>query len=358
MALSNPNLLNLLLAYSASHRARFLKHPEPRNRIALWVRDVFPHLRHVLESPESQISNADLATAIMLASLEIIAPNTFEVPVSWQNHLDTARHMIIARGGAKFVNDHKDRVSYFLTRWFAYLDVLGSLSGTKNREPLESLYLNIAHFDDENGFEIDCLLGFTSRCIGILAKIADLAHKCDVERIGPTGVAREDWKPTAEMVEAAERLQMDLEESRRRTYNGCPHRSRREADRDAGVEEAETREIKATNEAFHWAGLIHLYKRILGRASTDAEVQRAVSEILSTLRDIRPGGTAEACLLFPIFTAGCEAQEERQRRIIEERLHAAEEVGMTQVGKARKLIELVWQTRKPWETLVTGEFFG
>jgi hypothetical protein len=50
VAVENKNLLHLLLAYSASHRARLLCHPEPANRIALWVRDVFPSL-HDRSSP-------------------------------------------------------------------------------------------------------------------------------------------------------------------------------------------------------------------------------------------------------------------------------------------------------------------
>lgn len=133
MAVQDDNLLNLLLAYSASHRARLLRQPEPAVRIALWVRDIFPHLRMALDNPSEIISNSNLATAIMLASLEIISPKAFGVEVPWQNHLDTARQMIAARGGPHKVKtaSRGDKVSSFLWSWFAYLDVLGSLSGGK-----------------------------------------------------------------------------------------------------------------------------------------------------------------------------------------------------------------------------------
>lgn len=133
MAVQDDNLLNLLLAYSASHRARLLRQPEPAVRIALWVRDIFPNLRMALDSPSEIISNSNLATAIMLASLEIISPKAFGVEVAWQKHLDTARQMIAARGGPQKVKtaSRGDKVSSFLWSWFAYLDVLGSLSGGK-----------------------------------------------------------------------------------------------------------------------------------------------------------------------------------------------------------------------------------
>lgn len=132
MAVQDDNLLNLLLAYSASHRARLLRQPEPATRIALWVQDIFPNLRRALDDP-SEITNENLATAIMLASLEIISPKAFGVAVPWQKHLDTARQMIAARGGRQRMqtSSRGDKVSSFLWSWFAYLDVLGSLSGGK-----------------------------------------------------------------------------------------------------------------------------------------------------------------------------------------------------------------------------------
>lgn len=391
MAVRDINLMHLLLAYSASHRALLLKHPEPAIRIASWVKDVFPTLRRALDDPDGHISTSNLATAIMLASLEIISPNAFEVTVPWQTHLTVARRMILARGGAESVH-RKDKVSYFLSRWFAYLDVLGSLSGGKNDRPLFSGNY-WANDDSDDDFQIDCLLGFTSRCVSILARIAELARQCDSERIDPdTGDVDEAWNPSEETVCRAEQLKADLQDARMHRYRGCPHRPSTPArhrklgptgsnskSADGGNEEGwDLLEMVATNESFHWAGLVHLNRRILGKKSEDVEVQIAVREIVSTLYKVRKGGTAEACLLFPMFTAGCDAREPGQRRVIMERLRYVEESGMTQVRslsdcflkevvvlmdgvqvhKARTLIEKVWATGRPWETLVTGEFFG
>ncbi|KAL8903329.1 MAG: hypothetical protein Q9207_003992 [Kuettlingeria erythrocarpa] len=367
MAVRDLNLMHLLLAYSASHRALLLKHPEPATRIANWVKDVFPTLRRALVDPDGKITTSNLATAIMLASLEIISPNAFEVTVPWQTHLTVARRMILARGGAESVH-RKDKVSYFLSRWFAYLDVLGSLSGGKNGCPLFSGNY-WANDDSDDDFQIDCLLGFTSRCVSILARIAELARQCDSERIDPdNGNVDDDWTPSEETVQKAEQLKIDLQDARMHRYKGCPHRPSTptrhrklrggKEGKDDHEEGWDLLEMVATNEAFHWAGLVHLNRRILGKRSEDVEVQIAVREIVSTLYKVRKGGTAEACLLFPMFTAGCDAREQGQRDVIMERLRCVEESGMTQVHKARTLIEKVWETRRPWETLVTGEFFG
>lgn len=326
MALQDRNLLHLLLAYSASHRSRLLKHPEPANRIAEWVQDIFTALSRALNDPSAQISNANLATAIMLASLEIISPNTFEVPIPWQSHLNVARRMLMARGGARSIY-RKDTVSYFLSRWFAYLDVLGSLSGGKSDQPLfGGDYWATDDLDNESDFQIDCLIGFTSRCIGLLAKIAELARQCLSERIDSDGAVIDDWTPPQHILSAAQALRNGLHASRMHTYQGCPHRHEDDVD-DAWNSE----EMVATNEAFHWAGLIHLDRRIIGKPSSDPEIQAAVGKIVDALSEVRKGSTAEACLLFPIFTAGCHARDEGRRQKIMERLKNMELSGMMQV---------------------------
>ena len=231
MAVENSTLLDLLLAYSAAHRARLLAHPEPANRIALYVRDVFPSLRHALDDIcHTEISNANLATAIMLASLEIISPSTFGIPVPWQTHLAVARSIITARaGGPKSIN-RKDPIAYFLTRWLAYLDVLGALSGRRHEEPLYggnywrrsstagraiSRSISTDENDTDDDYTIDCLLGFTTRCVSILAQIASLARDCEWQRIdAETGQPRPDWRPPPDILEEAEELRADLEKAR------------------------------------------------------------------------------------------------------------------------------------------------
>jgi len=377
VAVRDDNLLHLLLTFSASHRARLLNHPEPANRIATWVRDLFPRLRRALYDSTGPVSNSSLATAIMLASLEIISPNTFEVPISWQDHLAMARQMVISRGGPKSIH-RKDKVGYFLSTWFAYLDVLGSLSGSKADKPLASSYWASSsssssssspgtdtptqHLQDD--FQIDCLLGFTSHCIAILARIAELAKECEPSRLDPlTGTVRTHWQPPPSVIDRAMLIRADLQRSRDCVYKACDHRSpspqHHASSAGASGESAwDSLEIYATNEAFHWAGLIHLYRRCLNLPSHSPEVQTCVREIVGALYKVRRGSTAEACLLFPMFAAGCEMENERDRERLRARLRGVEGFGMMQVGRARRVLERVWGTGRAWEGLVGDEFFG
>jgi len=261
----------------------------------------------------------------MLASLEIIAPNTFEVEVSWKEHLTVARELIKARGGLQSVL--RNDVAHFISRWFAYLDVIGSLSGSRNDRPLSSDYWSSEELDSDNEYEIDCLLGFTSRLIKILASIAELAKQCEGERI-ENGRVRDDWQPSDSVAEKAKKLEADLQESRLHVYRGCMHRS---SSHDYSEDDWDSREVYATNEAFHWAGYIHLSQRVLGKPLSDPDVQNAVGRIVGALYKVRHGGSAEACLLFPMFTAGCYAVDQDSKDKIMERLKSVEGFGLTHV---------------------------
>ncbi|KAI1657834.1 hypothetical protein F4813DRAFT_358039 [Daldinia decipiens] len=356
MAVKNDNLLALLLAYSASHRARVLNHPEPTIRIATWVDNVFPALRQDLNDPDKNFSDANLATAIMLASLEIISPKVFGYDMPWQRHLGLARELITARpGGLRGFqsNFRHDPVCSFLWSWAAYLDVIGSLSG--GPKDSSSTWIFDYEVDDIiDGYdEIDCIMGFTTRCIYLLANIADLARKCDSERIGDDLDVRQDWEPSDDVLGQASRIEEAIKDSMVQLPVPCKHIHKK-----GDVEKWDRREMEATNEAFHWAGLVHLYRRIMGKPTEDRSVQVAVQKIIDCFSRIRPGGTAESCLLFPMFTAGCDAIDEGQRTLVLNRFMTAENHGMTQIHNARRLMQKVWETQRPWETLVSTEFIG
>ncbi|SMQ52683.1 unnamed protein product [Zymoseptoria tritici ST99CH_1A5] len=376
MAMQNTTLLHLLLTLSASHRAKLLGHPEPSNRIAEWLADVLPALRRALDAPTSPAvvdptdpsSLAPLATAIALASLEILTPNTYSVRIPWQQHLQIARQIIVAKGGlhhlAHKADGARDKAIFFLSRWFAYLDVLGSLSNSKE-QPLSGAYLEdggglwLVNRDNEEIYQIDCFFGFSGRCIALLAQVAELAAECERQRIdAATNQIRANWQPSAEVRQQAEELKLRLDASANTVFRSCMHTDASSPESFTERDENDAEEIFATNEAYHWAGLIHLSRRVLALPSSHPDVQESVEKIIECLRKVRHGSTAESCLLFPMFSAGCEAQTEEKRAIFMERLRTVERWGMSHVGRARLLMQTVWDTGSPWETLVDGEFLA
>lgn len=110
MAVRDNNLLGLLLAYSACHRARLLGHSEPVTRIATWVSNVFPTFRKALAEGR-RLTDGTVATAVVLTSLTVSFPNVFDTFMFWQHNLDVSRRMMHSRCEAGMLPP------YFLRRW-------------------------------------------------------------------------------------------------------------------------------------------------------------------------------------------------------------------------------------------------
>ena len=462
MAIQNAELLNLLLAYSATHRARLLAHPEPAIRIAHWVQDVFPSLGRALDVAENfqaDVSDATLATAIMLTSLEIISPSAFGISVSWQNHLQAARKLIRhRRQSPRPIRPQPDPALYFLQLWLAYIDVFGSLSSRTLDDAKVDGAMSLADLHQSanagslgrDNYTIECMLGFTPHCVFLLAQIADLARVCSVKRNDlRTGKVNSVWRPPPDIETECRRLEWEVEQSRLHPVEQCSHYSdacpfpaldeyddgknngddytKTTVQGDESIANVSLMESTATNSAFHLAALIHLLRRVRNLPRDHPRIRSAVNGIVSALSFVRPGSSADACLLFPMFTAGAEAVAESDdeknqdnsagedgvrkndawnkksgcalnkvldssshcdgcgrptqtynhrrlhphphspyptrsyqtpRQIVLTRIKGLEDIGMMQIGRARRLLEVVWTTGRDWEGLTRGEFFG
>lgn len=404
MAVKHDNLLSLLLAYSASHRARHLKYPEPSLRIAHLVQGVIADLRSLVQqsmnNPGTVISTADLAAAIMLASLEIISPAAIGGSIPWHHHLNLARELISRMpDGLRSIqaSTQEHCVRSLLWSWFAYLDVLGSLSGGPSTLLTPSCYtsggplsptIQQVDFDpaedpwDEDMERIDCILGFTPRCVFILARIAELARHCEEARLHSIS-----WTPDPAAQAAAAALETAALRSLAAPSRPCGH-----VHAPSPLRRWDRTQMAAANRAFHHAALIHLHRRVLGKKSSHPDVRGAAQSVLECLEHVERGSSAETCLLFPMFTAGCELVDPAERGVVLERIVSVERTGMMQVSRyssppspasvagsavcgemqwrfamlknvcqvhrARKLMEKVWETGRPWETLVDAEFIG
>lgn len=320
MALGDPNLLNLLLAYSASHRARYLGHPEPANRIAHFVSDVFPTLRVALESSHEEITDSHLATAILLLSLKIVSPGTFEVPITWQSHLKLARDLFLARSEAMARPGNK--IGAFFARWLGYIDTMGALSCRQAGPPL-MLYDTIlttchgAEYHDDSC--VDCFTGFTPRTGSFLIRLAHLVQQCDSQRFDEMGDFVKVWHPSADVVMEAHAMLGDIDGLSEQAHANLEHH------------QGESEDMMAVEEAFRCAGLLHLHRRVLGSSPNSFPVKEALRKLISALERLRLGASTEVCALFPLFTAGCESRDSSQRAKLLSRFVALEKSGLKQV---------------------------
>ncbi|GAB1191860.1 hypothetical protein APSETT444_001043 [Aspergillus pseudonomiae] len=313
-------------AYSASHRARYLEHPEPTTRIAHWVSNVFPALRVALEDPHEKVTDNHLATAIMLLSLKIISPGTFEVPIPWQSHLKLARELFLAR--REQMAYPGNRIGPFFARWLGYLDIMGTLSCRHTEPPLSEYYSLISTCCSVEGLDeycVDCFSGYTPRTGLFLTRLGKLVHQCDNERFDEMGMWISGWRPSADIIFEAQEIINDLEILRTRAHASSRH-----------FRESGATDIIASDKAFYYAGLLHLHRRVLGTSPFSTPVKDALEGLREALAQIRFGPSAEVGTLFCWFTAGCEAQDPGQRMDIQERFEVLEKTGMKQLEKLFK----------------------
>ncbi|KAI9038324.1 Zn(II)2Cys6 transcription factor [Aspergillus affinis] len=348
MAVGDSNLLNLMLAYSASHRARYLKHPEPANRIAHWVSSVFPALRLALEDAHKKTTDNHLAAAIMLLSLKIVSPSTFEVPIPWQSHLKLARDLFLARREQMVYPGN--RVGAFLIRWLGYLDIMGTLSCRHSEPPLLAYFssLNTCCIGEKyDEYSADCFTGFTPRTGLFLMRLGQLVHQCDNERFDETGAFILEWTPSADIIFEAQTLLADLDILNMHTHANGRH-----------FQDSMSTDIVAMDQAFRYAGLVHLQCRVLGASSSSPALKKALEELAKSLVLIRSGSPVEVGSIFPLFTVGCEFRDLEQRTEIQARFKRLESTGLKQIQNARTLMQKCWKEDRPWIALAQGEFLG
>lgn len=328
MAIGDANLLNLLLAYSASHRARYLGHAEPANRIAHWVSDVFPTLRVALESSHDKITDGHLATAILLLSLKIVSPGTFEVPITWESHLKLARDLFLAR--SEYIAYPNNRIGAFFARWLGYIDTMGALSSRHAGPPLTLYHSVLAACsgpDDHDEFQVDCFTGFTPRTGYFLTRLAHLVQQCDRQRFDEFGNFCPGWHPSVDLVIEAQAVLGDIEDLGERAHANTGHHQ--------GIE---YQDMMAIEEAFRCAGLLHLHRRVLGSSVDSYPVQDSLRKLIGALGRMRLGASTEVCSLFPLFTAGCESRDSAQQMQLLDRFFILEKSGMKQVSLASTCI--------------------
>lgn len=316
-----------MLTYEASHRSQLLQVDLPQMRLAGWAQSVFPALRESLLNDSVPVSDVTLAMAVILVALEIMSPGAFGQGISWREHIAHARGLLAKRLDKSL--EEAGEGFWFIQSWLGYVDVMGGLmagprfDSTCKAQTYFTLTEPSRSADDLD--EIDCMMGISVKCARLLGQVAALAKQCQGERFRLDGQLLHGWTPQPAVIEQALSLEQHMMESLRQSSRPCTHV------RASNIHMRDLAEMAAMNEAFHWAGLIHLRRRVLGRVSTHPDIQGHVQKIVQCLDQIRVGGAAETRCLFPIFTAGCEAaKEEHQTRLLG-RLLSAEKSGMKQV---------------------------
>ena len=271
-----------------------------------------------------------LAVTLMLTSITIVSPIAFDDGSAWCAHLRIAHQIITKHCGVADKsphshdpsNDVSEDVRVFLIQWFTRFDVQKSILGATIGNP-HYVYGGQTSPDTPllEPSEIGCVLGFT----GQLARdLVQIENEVAAIRIAHSGSLTSPGPP--DPVEALQGLSDNINESRVKRFQGCSCPTN---DSMAALEQ------DATNTAFHWTAKLCMYLALPSQDHLHYEYTRAVREIIIAMHKVREGGSAERCMVTPMFVAGCAAWRLPAYRVmIIKRFKDLETLGMVHVSSS------------------------
>ena len=328
VAISDDSLMNVLLAYSATHRADVLRHQSPSKQIELYLQNAGYTISGSLHGLACKDDLTKLGAHLLLVSMHLTCASPkgsyFIQQMSWRGHLRAARDLIDLRR-----NQPWNYAFDFLTRWFIGLESMKSPCDFGPEQPL------ILELQDQNAWRslpsschtvcptryhahIDCLWGVSTRCLIGLTKVAQMkaratlnSNKDVTSTVGNT-LEREALELRAELIS-------DVEGKTLYIGNCTP----------SPKNEQTCHELSITDQAYQLAALVHLNRQILRLPSSHPHVRNLVSTIFHLLQRFRQ---LKNTMLFPIVTAGLEAQTAQDESIVLDCFKKLENNGFPTVG--------------------------
>ncbi|KAK6459253.1 fungal-specific transcription factor domain-containing protein [Scheffersomyces xylosifermentans] len=395
MAMEYPSILTTLLAFSASIRSTLIgSNDTPEIVTDQLLSRSCNELLKLLKDSKSATADCTLATVLLLSCYEVFNSKDFE---KHRAHTIGARQIIMARSSKKLRKQKQKEklhrrsnnanegtesdITFFLMRWFAYVDVIGSLSATKNSQnylardsgrpyaPIDgvtSLNDLDMHLEDTSNprdpkRDIDHLLGFDVKFLPQFSEITVLIRKTNAYLSTP-GVDKQNipLEIVTKALEVKEQLMRAYEEGERRRQKKLDQiiddkiqQKRRQTNSTSPPNLTSLIEqdniLRTTNKIFCDCGILNLYRRVLRIPRESPLVQDLANGIGIMERDtIESRSPADICTIFCSFAAGCETLDLDMRQFFHERYIRLIEMGNINALKGLQIMTRCWQTGEDW----------
>lgn len=313
MAYDSAALRSTVLSMAANHLALQTSEPSLRLQAYRHQRDAIHHLQTLIQDPQHASSPPALATVLMMQVSARLFGDDDEASVA--NHLMGAQAMISRRGAPDWLSSSSAR---FLLSLFAYHDILASVS--RGHRPL---FDHAARFDAVEGADdMRCV----ARVLLVVARTSQLQHAIRSRRAGGGGHAL-----TEEEDGVGRGLQQELLAMR----FAAPRHG------NSGDED-----VRCTAEAYRHAAFIYLYRTWLGVGAPNPISAEHIAHCLRFLSQVNVTSPLASSHAWPLFSAGCEAIDPRQRAFVRERFSAMYEAKLfpswRRVGRD---VEVVWEAK-------------
>lgn len=401
MAMHYPGLLTTILAFAARAKAGLTNQHENHEAIVdhLLKRSCM-ELIGMLKDKSKSTSDGTLATSLLLSCYEVCHCNdlenhrthtlgaaqifverskkaiTFIDSLTMNDDIPDSESQGSYRSCLKEVKRSEDDVTFFLARWFSYVDVVGALSSTRNRHnylrsfrknqnhtPMDSLP-DLGSGNPDADRRIDFLLGFDEKLLPHMVEISFLIDEVEKymqsEGVDPTCLPQ---RITAAALLLKDRFEKDCEAAEAKRESKIDHlleleelvsapktsRGIRKKDLVRLVEENNI--LRSTNRLYSNMALLNLYRRVLLLPRESHLIQELIDEMTEILRVcIEPGSPGDICTIFPIFCAGCDTLDAEKKNFYLKRLHHLAQGGNLGADRGISIMRRCWATGEDWYT--------
>lgn len=372
LAMINESILSILVAFGITHKSLMLGQREPREVIDQLLSRCLKDLILLLEDKVNCKSDLTLALVLIIGSFDMFSA----LQNNWKMHVLGAKQILLKRGlknqfDKKAIelsteqfnyidrlpitvsSDPKSRVkeanvSQFLVGWFNYIDMLSTLATPlkPTRQTLKFDYrekaqhINFTDFNSSyNDGEIDMLLGFDVRFLQIASEMIPLIR--ETNRLLSTTGSNPDNIPRYVINQG-----LKIREEINQVYKSSSEKYLYDPDESMDV-------LKATNELFSLALLIHLYRRVFLLPKDSVVIKNFCMKVVQILKDkIEVGSNLEICSSFVIFTAALEVNDQESRNFFINRLTGQFNIGNYICSKLRDVLQMSWKYDKNWTEII------
>lgn len=332
-AMETPHLLHALLAASCSHYARLVQKPSAHQLTVLnFTNLAVAGLRAALADPTETLRPETAMTAMVLCTNDVCNGNarTWKVHLSGVTQLLTA---LLARH--KTADGDPDPFFLCLLKWFAALDILAGLSGTHEGCVNDGQYWNLTRNPNCGNGHVDEICGYSTQLMPLLARIGQLARR----NVHEQSIFETYTEPSSALSEELTHDAQDLETRILSIANQVPS-----AATLAFHDQVLASELHNTHLAFIHSALLHLYRRVELLPKSHPKVRAQVTAIFYNVQAIKPFSPANALILWPIFSAGCETDDLQERQAIQTRMANMQTMGLGNFTRARDALARYWES--------------
>lgn len=336
VAAQTPHLLSAALALSCD-QVRRLRHNdnslELQNRASFFLRKAITGLRKAMNDPSQASNFSTICTVLFLCTNEVMAGNT----VAMRTHLRGAEHLLSLSLGK---SRHEavtglDNKKLFLVRWFAVVDIFSSIMSL-DKTSSDGQFWSVGAPTGGSAY-VDEFVGFSLELMPVLARIGRMAR---LQRRRKTMGSSLD-SGYAEMADDLDMLLKDnillTEQQLGLLFTRASSPSLLHTQDPVLVEEA-----VYIHQMFVHSALLHLYRRVQELPEFDPKPAAALSSMLELLGKLRPESPANILILWPLFTAGCEADDPTLRVYIEACMNRIRNYGWGNADAALEALRAYW----------------